>query len=183
MSEPFVGEIRMFGFNFAPVGWAMCNGQIMSIQQNAALFSLIGTFYGGNGTSTFALPDLRGRVPLHQGTGVGLSTYVIGEQLGTEGHTLLQSEMPAHNHPVNCDGQATGRGGSTFNAGMGQTPVNNYPGLANSPASAVYSANRNNFMNPATLSVVGGNQSHENRQPLLVVTFCIALQGIFPSRN
>ncbi len=183
MSEPFLGEIRMFGFNFAPTGWAQCNGQLMSIAQNTALFSLLGTTYGGDGRTTFGLPNLQSRVPVHQGQGPGLSPYIIGEQTGTETHTLLQTEIPAHNHIVNCDGSATGRGGSTFGVGTGETPVNNFPGLAASAVSAVYSGNHNNTMNPGVLSVVGGSQPHSILQPLLVVNFCIALQGIFPSRN
>jgi microcystin-dependent protein len=184
MAEPYVGEIRMFGFNFAPVGWAMCNGQIMSIQQNTALFSLIGTFYGGNGTNTFALPDLRGRVAMHQGQGVGLQQYVIGEQAGAEFVALTTQQLPSHSHLVNCDGAATARGGNVFGLGTGGSPANNFPGIATSPAHAIYSSGpANNTMNANMINPSGGGQPHENRQPFLVVTFCIALQGIFPARN
>ena len=119
MSEPFLGEIRMFGGNFAPSGWAMCNGQILPIAQNAALFSILGTSFGGNGTSTFGLPDLRGRAPVHQGQGPGLTTYILGELTGSENVTILQTQMPIHNHMVNADGQG---GGKT-------TPAGNFPGM------------------------------------------------------
>lgn len=184
MAEPYLGEIRMFAFNFNPAGWAMCNGQLLAISQNTALFSLLGTFYGGNGTTTFALPDLRSRVALHQGTGNGLSSYIVGEQTGSETHTLLITEMPEHNHLVNCNGSVTGRGGSTFGAGNGETPVGNYPGPAASPSHAVYSTAANaNTMNQGMIALAGGSQPHSILQPLLVVTFCIALQGIYPTRN
>ena len=184
MAEPFVGEIRMFGFNFAPQGWAMCNGQLLPINQNTALFSLIGTFYGGNGTTTFALPDLRGRVAVNQGSGAGLSPYSIGQTGGSENVTLLVQQMPAHNHQVGCDGTGTGRGGAAFGVGTGGTPTNNIPGLAASPANAAYSNNApNTTMSNAMIENAGGSQAHPNIQPYLALTFCIALQGIFPSRN
>jgi microcystin-dependent protein len=183
MAEPFLAEIKMFAGNFAPQGWAFCNGQILPINQNTALFSLIGTFYGGNGVTTFALPNLQGRVAVHQGTGQGLSPYVVGQSGGQENVTLTQGEMPQHNHGVNCDGQATGRGGGSFAASSGETPVGNFPALAASPAGAVYSGAANSAMNGGMLTPAGGNQPHSNIQPYLCVSFIIALQGIFPARN
>jgi microcystin-dependent protein len=181
MANQYLGEIRMVGFNFAPQGWYMCNGQTLAISSNAALFALLGTTYGGNGTTTFQLPNLQGRVPIHQGT--GLSTYVMGENGGVESVTVALNQMPSHTHQVNCDGQATGRGGSTFGAGVGETPVNNYPALTASPAHAVYSASHNATMNAAMLSSVGGATPVTNLQPFLTVNFIIAFQGIFPSRS
>jgi microcystin-dependent protein len=177
MSEPFIGEIRMVGFNFAPRGWALCNGQLLSIAQNTALFSLLGTTYGGNGQTTFALPDLRGRVPLHQGQGPGLTPRTIGESSGTETVTLLSSQMPAHNHTL-----------AAFNSpGSLDTPTGNV--IANivdpntgGPAT-LFSATADTTMNPASIGISGGNQPHENMQPYLCVNFVIALEGIFPSRN
>ena len=188
MSEPFLGEIRMFGFNFAPAGWAMCNGQLLPINQNQALFSLLGTFYGGNGTSTFALPDLRSRVAVHMGMGPGLTGYVIGEVTGEENHRLVQSEMPAHTHKVNCDGSSTAHGASSpnvFGVSAGGTPVNHLPGRVASPGNEVYSsaAPAGSTMNPNMIAVAGSSLPHNNLQPLLVVNFCIALEGIFPARN
>ena len=171
MSEQYLGEIRMFAGNFAISGWQMCNGQILSISQNAALFSILGTFYGGNGTSTFALPDLRGRVALHQGTGNGLSTYVIGQVAGTENVTLTSAQMPQHNHIINAN---TG--------GAQASPAGNYPGNEGAPIK-IYSTTSSVQMNPAVVTVTGGNQPHPNLQPYLCVTFLIAMVGIFPSRN
>jgi len=172
MSNPFIGEIRMVGFTFAPRGWALCNGQIMSIAQNTALFSLLGTTYGGNGQTTFALPDLRGRVPIHFGQGPGLSSYVQGEVAGTENVTLLQAQIPAHTHTVACssDDPTTA------------DPNNAFP---STPTTKIYasSATAGRAMNPGILSIIGGNQPHSNLQPFLVINFCIALEGIFPSRN
>jgi microcystin-dependent protein len=185
MSDQYLGEIRVFGFNFAPQGWAMCNGQLMSITQNTALFSLIGTYYGGDGISTFALPNLQSRVAIHQGQGPGLTPYVLGEAAGTEAVTLNAQQMPQHNHLVFCNGAATGRGGTTFGGGAGETPVNNFPGLAASPANAVYAPARSSVdtMNQSMVQFVGGNQPHNNVQPFLTLTFCIALVGIYPPRG
>jgi microcystin-dependent protein len=183
MAEPFLGEIKMFAGNFAPSGYAMCNGQILPITQNTALFSILGTTYGGNGTTTFALPDLRGRVPIHVGQGAGTSPYVLGEQTGVESVVLSTAQMPLHTHQVNCDGQATGRGGSVFASGTGDTPVGNYPALAAAPGNPVYSASHNATMNPSMLSTAGGTTPVTNIQPVLCVNFIIALQGIFPARN
>jgi len=173
MSDQFLAEIRIFPCNFAPVGWAMCRGQLMSISQNTALFSLLGTTYGGNGTTTFGLPDLQGRVPLDAGNGAGLQQYVLGETNGTESVTLLSNQLGQHTHSVEA----------TSNNKHVNTPTNGYfcvtgntyvPSSANPPLVA---------MDPRMVSAIGGNQSHENRQPFLALNFCIALQGIFPSRN
>ncbi|MDQ6804015.1 MAG: tail fiber protein [Actinomycetota bacterium] len=171
MSEPFLGEIRMFGFNFAPQGWAMCNGQTLSISQNTALFSLLGTQYGGNGQTTFALPDLRSSVAMHQGQGPGLSPYVIGEKAGTESVTLTSAQMPQHNHSV----VANGGSGTTTRPGGGVPARTTEDIYAAAPDGTT--------MNPGMIGNTGGSQPHTNIQPYLVVNFCIALQGIFPSRN
>jgi microcystin-dependent protein len=171
MSEPFLGEIRIFGFNFAPQGWAFCDGQLMSISQNTALFSLLGTFYGGNGIQTFALPDLRGRVSIHQGQGPGLSSYVIGQTGGTENTTLNTNQMPQHNHAAvaNASPATTGR------------PDGAVPARA---AADIYApAPDGTAMNAGHIGNTGGSQPFNNLQPYLTVNFCIALQGIFPSRN
>ncbi len=165
MSEPFLSEIRLMSFNFAPKGWAMCNGQLMQINQNQALFSLLGTTYGGDGRVTFGLPDLRGRTPIHVGGG-----YLLGQRGGETAHTLTLSEMPTHMHFARAQ-SATGT----------QLPA--VGGLL-SQASNVYRTPDNLLaINPATISNVGGSQPHNNMQPYLVITFCIALQGIFPSQN
>lgn len=169
MSEPFLGEIRIFPYNFAPRGWAFCQGQILSIAQNTALFSLLGTTYGGNGQTTFALPDLRGRMPLGSGQGPGLSPYDLGQVSGTETVTLTTGQMPSHNHLA-----------SSTQAGAGSTrPSGNVP----SGGGAYAGASDGTRMNPAFIQNTGGSQPHENRQPCLVLNYCIALQGIFPSRN
>lgn len=167
MSEPFIGEIQLFAFNFAPRGWATCDGQILSIAQNTALFSLLGTTFGGDGRTTFALPNLRGRVPVHTGPLIDL-----GQAAGSESVTLTVNEIPAHTHSLN----AVAAPGSQTAA------VNNFP--AQLPAGrTIFSSNGGAAMNPAAIASAGGNQAHENRQPFLVVNFCIALQGIFPTRN
>jgi microcystin-dependent protein len=173
MAEPFLGELRLFPYNFAPTGWAMANGQTMSIAQNTALFSLLGTTYGGNGTTTFQLPDLRGRVPISMGQGAGLSPYVLGETLGVESVTLLTTEIPAHTHPVNANAAK----------GNESSPIGSFPAADASEITAEYSGVSSGTMNANMLGTVGGSQPHENRQPTLVLTWCIALQGIFPSRN
>lgn len=172
MAEPFLGEIRMFGFQFAPTGWAMCNGQLLPISQNTALFSLLGTTYGGNGTSTFALPNLQSSVAIHQGQGVGLSPYVIGQNGGTENVTLTQGQMPLHGHVVNASGSP---GANTRPAG----------GVLARATTDIYATapDGSTTMNPGTIGNAGGSQPHTNIQPYLVINFCIALQGIFPSRN
>jgi microcystin-dependent protein len=166
----------MFAGNFAPVGWAMCNGQTMSIAQNTALFSLLGTTYGGNGTTTYNLPDLRGRVAIHLGQGPGLSSYVEGQQGGTENVTLLVNQLPAHNHTINAvasgGNQASPAGGSFAIESTGTSL--DYANSGTNPTSP---------MNAAMLSQTGSNLPHPNIQPYLCVNFIIALQGIFPSRN
>ncbi|HEX4520405.1 MAG TPA: tail fiber protein [Gaiellaceae bacterium] len=170
MAEPFVGEIRMTGFNFAPEGWALCNGQLLPIQQNTALFSLIGTFYGGDGVQTFALPDLRGRVAVHQGQAPGLSSYNVGEVTGVEAVALGTNQIPNHSHtvaPATGTSQTTNRPAGAFPASGGV-----YAGTAGGVPMGITNS-----------SSIGGNQAHENRQPLLVVNFVIALLGIFPSRS
>ena len=175
MSDPFVAEIRMFGGNFAPRGWAFCNGQILSIAQNTALFSLLGTTYGGNGQTTFALPNLQDRSPMHQGQGPGLTDRVLGETSGSQTVTLLASEMPAHAHQPQADASASGQAspaGATWGAGGRGRP----PAYAANPAPAA-------ALSPQALATIGGSQPHNNRSPYLGVSFIIALQGIFPSRN
>jgi microcystin-dependent protein len=167
VSTPFLAEIKIVSFNFPPKGWALCNGQLLPINQNQALFSLLGTTYGGNGQTTFGLPDFRGRAPVHVGSGL-----VQGQSGGEEFHTLVQSEMPAHNHPVAASNRA--------DANNTNIPTNNFP--ATDPVNA-YRSTLNTTLAPMTVSNVGGSQAHENRQPFLVLNFCIALQGIFPSRN
>ena len=174
MSDQFVAEIRMFGFNFAPTGWAQCNGQLLPISQNTALFSLLGTFYGGDGKSTFALPDLQGNVPIHQGQGQGLSERFIGEQGGSQFVTLLQSEIPAHSHSFSCSEELVNENNVTNNwFGAGETRyvqnTNPVPPITQ--------------MNFQSLSVAGGSLPHNNMMSYLVVNFCIALQGVFPPRG
>jgi len=174
MSEPFVGEIRMFGFNFAPHGWAQCNGQLLPISQNTALFSLLGTFYGGDGKSTFALPNLEGSVPIHQGQGQGLSMRQIGEAGGSATVTLLQSEIPAHNHTAYANAVTGGLASPANNLWSplpGRTPPNLY---STGPP--------NTTMSPSAIGIAGESFPHNNMSPYLVVNFCIALQGIFPPR-
>lgn len=167
MAEPFLSEIRIMSFNFAPQGWAMCNGQFMPINQNQALFSLLGTTYGGNGQTTFALPDLRGATPIHAGSG-----HTLGEKAGSQAVTLTQSQMPAHTHVLNA---TTTNGTQLVPAGnlLAPTPSQLYHGLDGSAVA----------LNAGTVSNVGGSQAHTNMQPFLTLTFCIALIGIFPSPN
>ena len=171
MSTPFIGTVRMFGGNFAPIGHALCNGQIMAISQNSALFALIGTTYGGDGQVTFGLPDLRGRVPIHQGQGSGLSNYVIGQVSGTESVTLISSQMPTHTHPMTANS----------NNGDTSSPTNNF--FAASGSSIYSNAVPNAPMNPQSTSLAGGNQPHDNMLPFQVINFIIALEGIFPTQN
>ncbi len=176
MSDFFVAEIRMFAGNFAPRSWALCNGQIMAISQNTALFSLLGTFYGGNGQTTFALPDLRGRAPMHWGNGVGLSSRVIGEVAGENSVTLLTTEMPAHTHTIS--------GAVIANSTPSATPASNTL-FTNSSPNNLYAAAVGTpvLLAPQSISTAGGSQPHNNTQPYQAVTFIIALQGIFPARN
>jgi microcystin-dependent protein len=164
VTEPFIGEIRVISFNFPPRGWAFCNSQLLQITQNQALFSILGTMYGGDGRTTFALPNLQGRVPLHQGSG-----YAVGQVGGEASHTLTQSEMPAHVHPSSAASDVTTT-----------SPANAVWGTSSRPT---YAASPDGLMNPATVSTTGGGQPHENFPPYLVLNFVIALVGIFPSRN
>ena|SRR5256885_3335254 len=174
MSNPFVAEIRIFAGNFAPRGWAMCNGQILPISQNTALFSLLGTTYGGNGQSTFALPDLQGSAPMQQGQGPGLSLYDLGQLGGEQTVTLLQSEIPVHNHVV----KGTGNDGVNFPPTNGVWAV---PG-ADRGLSQYANAGNNTLMGPTAYSIAGGSLPHNNMPPYLCLTFIIALQGVFPAR-
>jgi microcystin-dependent protein len=176
MADQFLSEIRIFAGNFAPTGWALCNGQLLPISQNTALFALLGTQFGGDGRSTFGLPNLQGSMPNHQGQGAGLSPYVMGQTGGAQTVTLLQSQLPAHSHTA----QAATAGGVNSPAGaawgeskIGKTPLNAY---------AASGAN-NVTMNPAALSSAGASQPHNNMPPYLCLTFIIALQGIFPPRG
>ena len=175
MSSPFVAEIRMWACNFAPTGWAQCNGQLLPISQNTALFSLLGTFYGGDGKSTFALPDLEGSAPMNQGQGPGLSNRFLGEQSGVEFVTLLQTEMPIHNHFLV---------GHNAHSGANPSPAPDQS-LSKSSGGAAYTAQSANLsqMDFNSLSVVGGSLPHNNMQPYLCVNFCIAMQGVFPPRS
>lgn len=182
MSTPFIGQIMIVGFNFAPRGWAFCNGQILSIAQNTALFSLLGTTYGGNGSTTFALPNLQGRMPLHFGQGPGLSNRSLGQAGGTETHTLIQTEMPAHTHTATATTTLRGNSGAA-NAG---SPANN--ALANTGRTNIYSNSAPDVnMATATTTITnqnaGSSQPHNNMPPFLALNFVIALQGIYPSRN
>jgi microcystin-dependent protein len=174
VADPFVAEIRIFPFNFPPTGWALCDGQLLPISQNTALFSLLGTTYGGDGKSNFALPDLQGRTPMHPGQGPGLSLHDLGETGGSQTVTLLESEMPVHLHGF--------RGTNT--AGDNPAPGGNI--VARPGNSNIYQQNSTSnivAMAPAALPPAGGDQPHNNMQPYLTLTFCIALQGVFPPRG
>jgi microcystin-dependent protein len=180
MTQPYLGEIRMFGGNFAPRSNALCAGQLMSIAQNSALFSLLGTAYGGNGTQTFALPDLRGRVPINQGNGPGLTPRVIGEQAGSENVTILQTTTPAHNHVVNATTDIGNLTGPSEKAIPAEPTDGTNPGtLYVVPPNTITPV----AMAPQAVTLTGGSQPHTNMMPTLCITFIIALQGIFPSRN
>jgi len=172
MSDPFIGEIRMFAGNFAPQGWAFCDGQLLAVSQNDALFSLLGTIYGGDGRTTFGLPDLRGRLPIHMGQGAGLSSRPIGQKSGQESVTVNTNELPTHTHTYQASkdiaGDPTGTGGV----------------LGESPSITLYRATTPNVpMNANAITAVGGSGSHTNLMPFLCVNFIVALFGIYPSRN
>ena len=174
MADPFVAEIRIFPFNFAPRGWAWCDGQLMPLSQNTALFSLLGTTYGGNGKSNFALPDLQGRAPMHPGQGPGLSLHDLGETGGSETVTLLESEIPAHSHAMRAH---------DIDLGELNAPAANRS-LAKSANATIYTPAANLVaMNAQILPPAGGDQPHNNLQPYLTFYFCIALQGVFPPRG
>jgi microcystin-dependent protein len=180
MASPFVAEIRIFGFNFAPTGWALCNGQILPISQNTALFSLLGTMYGGDGKSTFALPNMQGNVPINQGQGPGLSQRFIGENGGAETVTVLVSEIPAHNHNF----VGTTANSSTVTS-SGNQVANGFTGNFQSSVQVkMYStAAPNSLMNPNAIGISGSSLPHNNLMPYLTLNFCIAMQGIFPPRS
>jgi microcystin-dependent protein len=173
MANPYLGEIRAVPYNFAPSGWAFCNGQILPIAQNTALFSLLGTTYGGDGTTTFALPDLRGRVVIHQGQGAGLQPYIQGETGGVETVTLINTQIPSHGHSLT----GTGSTATTPTPGTGVVP-------ATLPtAEVLYGTGATTVLSPDTVSVAGASQPHDNHQPYLTINYIISLFGIFPSRN
>ncbi|MBI2399242.1 MAG: phage tail protein [Xanthomonadales bacterium] len=176
MADPFVAEIRIFPFNFAPRGWAWCDGQLLPISQNTALFSLLGTTYGGNGQSNFALPDLQGRAPMHPGQGPGLSLHDLGETGGSETVSLLESEIPAHAHTM----QASISAASNLNSPIGNLSARPFGGgqMYKAPAGATLVP-----MSSSAAAPAGGDQPHNNMMPYLTFYFCIALQGVFPPRT
>jgi len=190
MTQPILGEVRLFPYNFAPRNWALCRGQILPISQNTALFSLLGTTYGGNGQTTFALPNLQGRMAKSRGQGAGLQDYALGEEDGVESVTLISTEMPAHNHTLPVQ----------YNAGaaadwMSTTPASNLQlsRLLIIPKTGAAYANAQMYntpplanpvqLNPQVVGIAGGSQPHNNLQPYLTLNWCIAIQGVFPARN
>jgi microcystin-dependent protein len=174
MSENFVGEIRMFGGNYAPIKWAMCEGQLLPVSQNDALFSLLGTIYGGDGMTTFALPDLRGRVPIHMGQGPGLTDRRIGQKFGSENVTLTGQNLPNHTHTLNAaSGDGTSNNPAANVLGASTNTVQIYNSTSTAPVS----------MNAAAVGSTGGSQAHSNLMPTQCVNFIIALYGIYPSRS
>lgn len=175
MSQPFISEIRNVAFSYAPVGWAVCDGSLLSIAQNTALFALIGTTYGGNGSTNFALPDFRGRVAVGQGDGPGLSPYILGQQGGEDSHTLQTGEIPAHNHNMpaaSANGTTKSPKNAVF-AHLGALPL----------PPELYATTQNAAAYTGMVDMTGSSQGHENRQPFLSTLFIIALTGIFPSRS
>jgi microcystin-dependent protein len=175
MSEPFIAEIRIFAGNFAPRGWAFCNGQLLPVSQNTALFSLIGTTYGGDGRTTTALPNLKGRAPMHPGRGPGLTARRLGQRTGTETVTLTEAQMPSHNHTMIADASTGGPLGGGANTG---NPKGNYLG-----ASVKFKSTTTGQVGMVALTNTGGSQAHNNVQPFLTMNFIIALQGLYPSRS
>lgn len=173
MAQPYIGEIRMFGGNFAPAGWAFCDGQLMAIAENDALFALIGTTYGGDGQSTFALPDLRGRLPIHQGSGLGLPTYTLAEAAGSESVTLTTNQMPQHTHAFVADSSLTG---------LSPNPAGSIP-AGSTTIDAYINDIADQTLAPQSVSAVGGSQSHDNMMPFVTLSFIISLYGIFPSQS
>ena len=173
MSEPFIGEIRMFAGNFAPRGWAFCDGELLAVSQNDALFSLLGTIYGGDGRTTFGLPDMRGRIPIHAGHGPGLSNRRLGAKGGEEKVTLTVNQLPSHGHEVSASAASASSGNPSNNVSANTAPTNIY-----STALAVPQT-----MNSAAVSATGGSRSHTNLMPALCIHFIIALVGIYPSRH
>ena len=174
MADPFVAEIRIFPFNFAPKGWAWCDGQLLPLSQNTALFSLLGTTYGGNGKSNFALPDLQGRAPMHPGQGPGLSLHDLGETGGSETVTLLESEIPSHSHSMRADAADAGEDRIP---GPTETLARSTGGLLYGNAASLVPMSFN------ALAPAGGDQPHNNMQPYLTLNFCIAMQGVYPPRT
>jgi microcystin-dependent protein len=176
MSEPYLGQICMFGFSFAPYGWAFCNGQTTSIAQNSALFALLGTIYGGDGVQTFGLPDFQGRIPIHQGQGPNLTDRIIGEKLGNESSNLILTNLPPHYHDIAPK--------AVDAAGTSLSPTNAVFAIS-ADNRATFETNQSVTVNMASIpsDSVGGNLPHTNVQPFLAVNFCICLEGIFPSRN
>lgn len=174
MADPFVAEIRIFPFNFAPKGWAWCNGQLLPLSQNTALFSLLGTTYGGNGKSNFALPDLQGRAPMHPGQGPGLSLHDLGEMSGSETVTLLESEIPSHTHTLRASNQTADI----------QEPTS-ATSVAKASSALPFAASGGPLVSMSfnSLTPAGGDQPHNNMMPYLTCYFCIALQGVFPPRS
>jgi microcystin-dependent protein len=179
MAEPFLSEIRIFSFGFAPQGWALCNGQLLPINQNQALFSLLGTTYGGDGRVNFGLPDLQGRTPIHMGQG-----HTLGERGGEQAHTLSISELPTHVHTMNAQDAAADLGGGQT-PGPGKVLAQGIAAAVGTPAVNIYGTDMASLvaMNPASIGNTGGSQAHLNMQPFLTLCFGIALQGIFPSQN
>ena len=173
MSQPYLGEIKMFAGNFPPRGYAFCNGQTLAIASNTALFSILGTTYGGNGTTTFQLPNLQGRVPVGMGNGPGLTARILGETFGEENHQLTIAEMPPHNHALNA----------VSTVGNEPGPGSNLPSASDQRNSQYSHSTANTSMAAGAIALNGGNQSHNNLQPSLGMNFIIALVGIFPSRN
>lgn len=173
MQEPFIGNVILFGGTYAPQGWAFCDGSLMSIAQYDTLFSLIGTTYGGDGQSTFALPDLRSRIPVHQGQGPGLGSYIIGQQAGVETVTLLPAQIPSHSHPVLSN---SGTAGS-------QDPTNNFLGTQGTLQEYIPGTSANSVMNAAAVANSAGGQPHDNIMPSIALNYIIALEGIYPQQN